>query len=510
MAAATDFNFIAAIELGSSKITGIAGKKLLDGSIQVLALASDSSDQCIRNGVIFNLDRTAQSLTSIINRLESTLKATIGKVYVGVSGQSLRTILHTQTEHFNEETKITQELVDYLMDRNREVPMVDQEILEVAPQEYKVGNNLLIDPVGILTDRIEGRFLNIIAKTNVKQNIEKCFKQANIEIAEPIIAPLALAENVLSSTERRSGCVLVDFGADTTTIAVYNKNILRHLAVIPLGGNNITKDICSQQIEEEDAEALKVRYGDAWADVISNEDGQENYSIGGRGNIEASLLNKIVEARTNEILANVWNQVILSGYNDKLLAGAILTGGGSNLKNIDVAFTNITHIEKVSIARDILPNVKGNVDINKDGTKNTILSILMSGKENCCTPKQKEKEKPQDVITGPDSLFTPDGESAEEENKRKVIELKEKKQKEEEEKKLREEYQQTVNEIKQLIEEKDHKRAKSKLEEIKQLGLKDKEDEMETLERTIKDLKKKNSFFGNFFNKIEQILDEDK
>ena len=450
MAAATDFNFIAAIELGSSKITGIAGKKLLDGSIQVLALASDSSDQCIRNGVIFNLDRTAQSLTSIINRLESTLKATIGKVYVGVSGQSLRTILHTQTEHFNEETKITQELVDYLMDRNREVPMVDQEILEVAPQEYKVGNNLLIDPVGILTDRIEGRFLNIIAKTNVKQNIEKCFKQANIE------------------------------------------------------------DICSQQIEEEDAEALKVRYGDAWADVISNEDGQENYSIGGRGNIEASLLNKIVEARTNEILANVWNQVILSGYNDKLLAGAILTGGGSNLKNIDVAFTNITHIEKVRIAREILPNVKGNVDINKDGTKNTILSILMSGKENCCTPKQKEKEKPQYVITGPDSLFTPDGESAEEENKRKVIELKEKKQKEEEEKKLREEYQQTVNEIKQLIEEKDHKRAKSKLEEIKQLGLKDKEDEMETLERTIKDLKKKNSFFGNFFNKIEQILDEDK
>ena len=85
MAAARDFNFIAAIELGSSKITGIAGKKLLDGSIQVLALASDSSDQCIRNGVIFNLDRTAQSLTSIINRLESTLKATIGKVYVGVS-----------------------------------------------------------------------------------------------------------------------------------------------------------------------------------------------------------------------------------------------------------------------------------------------------------------------------------------------------------------------------------------------------------------------------------------
>ncbi len=506
--AAPTTDFIAAIELGSSKITGIAGKKLLDGSVQVLALASESSDQCIRNGVIFNLDRTAQSLTSIINRLESTLKAEIGKVYVGVSGQSLRTLLHTQTEHFEEETKITQELVDYLLDKNREVPMVDQEILEVAPQEYKVGNNLLVEPVGTLTDRIEGRFLNIIAKTNVKQNIDKCFKQANIEIADYIISPLALAENVLSPTERRSGCVLVDFGADTTTIAVYHKNILRHLAVIPLGGNNITKDICSQQIEEEDAEALKVRYGDAWPDIINTEEEDETYTVGGRCSIEASLLNKIVEARTNEILANVWNQVMLSGYQDKLLAGAVLTGGGSNLKNITVAFANIKLTDKVRIAKETLTNVKGNVEVSKDGTKNTILSILMSGKENCCIPKQKEKAK--EMPSGPETLFTEEGESAEEENKRIVNELKEKKLKEEAEKKLKEEYQQAVNEIKELIEQKDHKEAKTRLEEIKQLGIKDKEEEIDVLEKAIKKLKKENSIFGSLMTKIGQILDEEK
>lgn len=506
--AAPTTDFIAAIELGSSKITGIAGKKLLDGSVQVLALASESSDQCIRNGVIFNLDRTAQSLTSIINRLESTLKAEIGKVYVGVSGQSLRTLLHTQTEHFEEETKITQELVDYLLDKNREVPMVDQEILEVAPQEYKVGNNLLVEPVGTLTDRIEGRFLNIIAKTNVKQNIDKCFKQANIEIADYIISPLALAENVLSPTERRSGCVLVDFGADTTTIAVYHKNILRHLAVIPLGGNNITKDICSQQIEEEDAEALKVRYGDAWPDIINTEEEDETYTVGGRCSIEASLLNKIVEARTNEILANVWNQVMLSGYQDKLLAGAVLTGGGSNLKNITVAFANIKLTDKVRIAKETLTNVKGNVEVSKDGTKNTILSILMSGKESCCIPKQKEKAK--EMPSGPETLFTEEGESAEEENKRIVNELKEKKLKEEAEKKLKEEYQQAVNEIKELIEQKDHKEAKTRLEEIKQLGIKDKEEEIDVLEKAIKKLKKENSIFGSLMTKIGQILDEEK
>ena len=143
------------------------------------------------------------------------------------------------------------------MDSNREVPIIDQEILEVAPQEYKVGINLLADPVGVPSDHIEGRFLNIIARNSVKQNIDKCFKQAGIEIADYIISPLALANAVLTNSEKRSGCMFIDFGADTTTVSVYKNNILRHLAVIPLGGSNITKDICSQQIEEEDAEELK-------------------------------------------------------------------------------------------------------------------------------------------------------------------------------------------------------------------------------------------------------------
>ena len=264
--AATDF--IVAIELGSSKITGIAGKKHADGSIQVLALASENSSDFIRKGVIYNLDKTAQSLTSIIKKLESTLKASIGKVYVGIGGQSLRTIRNTEVRHLEEETKISQELIDSIMDSNREVPIIDQEILEVAPQEYKVGINLLADPVGVPSDHIEGRFLNIIARSSVKQNIDKCFKQAGIEIADYIISPLALANAVLTNSEKRSGCMFIDFGADTTTVSVYKNNILRHLAVIPLGGSNITKDICSQQIEEEDAEELKKKYGNAYADMI--------------------------------------------------------------------------------------------------------------------------------------------------------------------------------------------------------------------------------------------------
>ena len=331
-------DFIVAIELGSSKISGIAGKKLPDGSIQILAMASENASDCIRKGVIYNLDKTTQSLTSIIKKLESTLKASIGKVYIGIGGQSLRTIRNTEVRHMEEETKISQELIDSLRDSNRSVPIVGYQILGVAPQEYKVGNDLIIEPVGVQTDHIEARFLNIIARKNVKDNVTKCCDSAPFEIAEDaedLIAPLALADAVLTSSEKRSGCVLVDFGADTTTVSVYKNNILRHLAVLPLGGNNITRDICSQQIEEEDAEALKVRFAQAYIEPKENEDENKVYKLENGCSINAILLEEIVEARLNEILDNVANQIVLSGYENKLLAGAIITGGGINLKNIE-------------------------------------------------------------------------------------------------------------------------------------------------------------------------------
>ena len=137
------------------------------------------------------------------------------------------------------------------MDSNREVPIIDQEILEVAPQEYKVGINLLADPVGVPSDHIEGRFLNIIARSSVKQNIDKCFKQAGIEIADYIISPLALANAVLTNSEKRSGCMFIDFGADTTTVSVYKNNILRHLAVIPLEEATSPKTFAASRLKRK-------------------------------------------------------------------------------------------------------------------------------------------------------------------------------------------------------------------------------------------------------------------
>jgi len=375
--------FIVAIELGSSKMTGIAGQKNLDGSIQVLACVREDSSTFIRKGVVYNIDKTAQCLTSIINKLEKQLKATITQVYVGVGGQSIRSVRNVIAKDLPNDTLVTQDMVIELMDSNRNVNYPEQEILDAAVQEYKVDSQYQLDPVGIQCTRLEGNFLNILQRKTFYKNLNKCFETAGINVVEMYLAPLALADSVLTETEKRSGCALVDIGADTTTVSVFFKNILRHLAVIPLGSNNITKDIASLQIEEVDAEKLKLKYGIAYTD--NNEiDNNMKYSIDSERQVETRKFIEIVEGRLEEIIANVWCQVP-EEYCDKLLGGIILTGGGSNMKDIEKAFYNYTHIEKIRLAKFVTHTVTTNIsDITaRNGMMNTVLGLLAKGDINC-------------------------------------------------------------------------------------------------------------------------------
>ena len=401
--------FIAAIELGSSKVTGIAGRKNSDGSMQVLAYAKEDSSSFIRKGIIYNLDKTAQSLTSIINKLEGDLKNSIAKVYVGIGGQSLRTVRNVVSRDLNEETIISQELVDAICDENLEIPLVDMDILDVAPQEYKIGNNLQADPVGVAGSHIEGRFLNIVARASIKKNLERCFEQAKIEIADLLISPLVTANAVLSESERRSGCALIDFGADTTTISVYKNNILRFLTVLPLGGNSITRDITSMQMEEEEAERLKITFGNVMYEEEESEEAATCQLEDGSRTVELQALNNIIEARAEEIITNVWNQIQLSGYDDKLLSGIIITGGAANLKNLDTMLRKRSKIEKIRTARSIRNTIQTDSDlIKKDGTQNTLFGLLFEGKENCCLIETRPVTHSQPVITEPVNMFEED------------------------------------------------------------------------------------------------------
>ena len=375
--------FIVAIELGSSKITGIAGKKNLDGSISILAVVQEDSTSCIRKGVVYNIDKTVMCLTNIIKKLETTLKSKISQVYVGVGGQSIRSMKNVIVKEMETETVVTHEMVNELMDNNRNMSYPEQEILDAATQEYKVDQQYQLDPVGIQCSRLEGNFLNILWRKSFYRNLNKCFDQAGIAIAEMYLAPLAMADSVLTETEKRAGCVLVDLGADTTTVSVYYKNILRHLAVIPLGSNNITKDIATLQMEEIDAERMKLKYGSAYTDN-SDIDNSLSLSIDQDRSIMSRDFINIVEGRLQEIIENVWFQVP-NEYIDKLLGGIVITGGGSNMRNIESAFRNHTHIDKIRVARFITTTVHASqMEITAhNGMMNTVLGLLEKGDMNC-------------------------------------------------------------------------------------------------------------------------------
>ena len=442
--------FIAAIELGSSKVTGIAGRKNSDGSMQVLAYAKEDSSSFIRKGIIYNLDKTAQSLTSIINKLEGDLKNSIAKVYVGIGGQSLRTVRNVVSRDLNEETIISQELVDAICDENLEIPLVDMDILDVAPQEYKIGNNLQADPVGVAGSHIEGRFLNIVARASIKKNLERCFEQAKIEIADLLISPLVTANAVLSESERRSGCALIDFGADTTTISVYKNNILRFLTVLPLGGNSITRDITSMQMEEEEAERLKITFGNVMYEEEESEEAATCQLEDGSRTVELQALNNIIEARAEEIITNVWNQIQLSGYDDKLLSGIIITGGAANLKNLDTMLRKRSKIEKIRTARSIRNTIQTDIDlIKKYGKQNTLFGLLFEGKENCCLVEARPVTPSQPVITEPVNMFEEDEALKEQEAAAREA----KKKKDEEDKRRRDEDRRRKEEEKRKKEE---------------------------------------------------------
>ncbi len=375
--------FIVAIELGSSKVTGIAGRKNLDGSITVLAVVQERSSSYIRRGVIYNLDKTMLALINVRKRLETALQTKIQQVYVGVSGQSIIGVKNVIVKDLFHESVVTQAMVNELMDANRNMDYPDKEILDAITLEYKVDTQLQADPVGIQCSHLEGNFLNILWRKSFYRNLNKCFNEAGIQIAEMYLAPLALAESVLTESERRSGCMLVDMGADTTTVSVYYKNVLRHLAVIPLGGANVTRDIATLQIDETEAERLKLKYGSAYTENADIDNALE-YIIDADRKVESRKLIEIVEARVEEIVENVWFQVP-SEYTDKLLGGIILTGGGANMKNIEKAFFNHTRIEKIRVAKTVtqtLDAVQPEVTAN-DCRMSTVIGLLAKGDMNC-------------------------------------------------------------------------------------------------------------------------------
>ncbi len=382
-------DIIIAVELASTAIRAIAGKREPDGSMQVLAFAQEESPNTIRKGIIDNIDKTTQALTRVVAKLNEKLGVKVNSVYVGLGGQSLRSVHNRVLLQFDGLELLSHKTIDKMCDTNSGVVYPNAEIKEVVPQEFTIGSRSVVDPVGMQAEMIEANFINIIARNTLEENIRKCINAAGLEVQEILISPLCQANTLLTPNEKRSGCALVDMGADTTTVSVYVNNILRHLCVIPLGGSNVTSDITSLKVEAEEAEELKKKYGTAFRPDNEDKTGQK-ISLSFDRTEDEEKLQEIVEARYEEIVANVWHHI--SPYKDKMLSGIVLTGGAARIPDLPQAFARQTGGElNLRIAKGLPENVtiSFGVQVGEPDRLYTLYALLLEGKENCVGEESK-------------------------------------------------------------------------------------------------------------------------
>ena len=424
---------IVAIELGSSKISGVAGQIMSDGSLKVLAYAGVPSSSCIRHGAVYNLDKTANAIAEVVERLNTILSTNIEKVYVGYNAKGLKSIISKVEHKFDEETVVSQDVIDDMFDQCSVIEYDGYVNLFQESQEYVVDNKrgTETDPMGVACRSLGGSYLNILLRKQVADYIAQCFMMAQVDIVDGYVAPIVQADAILSEDDRQQGCVLVDYGADTTTVSVYKNGMMRYLRVIPLGSALITRDLATiLKIETEQAEQLKCTYG--LCNLIGSQDDSETIMINDR-KVLLKEIGDIIEARNEEIIRNVCAQIKASGYGEVLYAGIILTGGGSQLRQLDQVFVKLMpSMRKPRLVTEPACGVTWAEPSWKrgDGSQLALLSVLAKGDEKCCElPKMDEIEnisaENQDKVVQFD-IFTPTGESAQAERDRQQQEEREK------------------------------------------------------------------------------------
>ncbi len=330
---------IVGLDIGTTKICAVAGRKNEYGKLEILGMGKAVSDGVIR-GIVTNIDKTITAIKQAMDDTSEQSGIDIQVVNVGIAGQHIRSsVYHNGITRKETDDEITVEDIAQLTEEMyRIVIPPGSDIIHVMPQDYTVDyENGISDPVGMSGVRLEADFHVITAQTNAINNINKCVKRSGLDIENLILEPLASSLSVLSDEEKEAGVCLVDIGGGTTDLAIFHENIIRHTAVIPFGGNIITSDIkqgCN--VLNHQAESLKSKFGKAIAEEASP---NEIVSIPGLRNrppreISVKNLSSIIEARMEEIIELVHAEIITSGYNRKLTGGIVLTGGGAQLNSI--------------------------------------------------------------------------------------------------------------------------------------------------------------------------------
>ena len=346
-------NISVGLDIGTTKIVALVGRKNEFNKVEVLGIGKSKS-LGVHRGVVNNITQTIQSIQQAVEEAKINSGYNVIDVSVGIAGQHIRGIQHSDyITRENPESVIDEDDIQKLIQQVYKLVMLPgEEIIHVLPQEYKVdGQAEIKEPIGMHGGRLEANFHVVVGQVSSIKNIGRCIKSAGLNMSNITLEPLASSEAVLSFEEKEAGVALIDIGGGTTDLAIFKDGIIRHTAVIPFGGNVITEDIkegCS--IIEKQAELLKIKFGSAWPGENRDTEIVSIPGLQGRDPKEISLktLSKIINARVVEIIEQVFLEIKNYGHNDqkkKLIAGVVLTGGGSQLKHLKQLVEYITGMD---------------------------------------------------------------------------------------------------------------------------------------------------------------------
>jgi len=418
-------NIAVGLDIGTTKIVAMVGRQDAYGKIEVLGTGKAKS-LGVHRGVVNNITQTIQSIQQSVDEAESASGEKIGTVVVGIAGQHIRSLHHSDyITRSNSDKVIDENDIDRLINQVYKLVMLPgEEIIHVLPQDFKVdGQAEIKTPIGMYGGRLEANFHVVVGQVSSIRNIGRCIKSAGLQLGNITLEPLASAEAVLSQEEKEAGVALIDIGGGTTDLAIFKDGIIRHTAVISFGGNVITEDIkegCS--IIEKQAELLKTKFGSAWPGENKENEIVSIPGLRGREPKEITLknLSKIIHARVVEIVEQVFLEIKNYGHEEskkKLIAGIVLTGGGAQLKHIKQLVEYITGMD----TRIGYPNE--HLASNSDSELSsplyaTVVGLLMKGvrdneKLNNTVPEIEEesyKRSPQEDAALKKTIFEKWGE----------------------------------------------------------------------------------------------------
>ena len=335
-------NYSVGLDIGTTKIVAMVGEKNQFNKVKILGVGKSQS-LGVHRGVVNNITQTIQSIKIAVDEAQSKSGVDVKEVAVGIAGQHIRSLQHSDyITRENPDEVINENDIDKLIDQVYKLVMLPgEEIIHVLPQDFKVdGQSEIKEPIGMYGSRLEANFHIVVGQVSSIRNIGKCIKSSGLEMGDITLEPLASSDAVLSEEEKEAGVALIDIGGGTTDVAIFKDGIIKHTAVIPFGGNVITEDIkegCS--IIGNQAEQLKIKFGSAWPGENKDSEIVSIPGLRGRDPKEISLktLSKIINARVVQIIEQAYLEIKNYGHEDskkKLIAGIVLTGGGSQLRHL--------------------------------------------------------------------------------------------------------------------------------------------------------------------------------